>query len=197
MSMEQRQRRREGSQRAQAARERRQQALKRRQSRKLLYGAVAALAVAAAVAALVVFSGRGPDVGTRVAALGGGHSPPYVYNSRPPTSGNHLPATSQYGFLGGPLVAEAVVHNMEHGALVIWYQPGDPDLAGQVNGLVRELGNQCLVAGSYAGMESPLVATVWGRMLELEQLDREQLLAFIRAYRGKSGPEAGLCRGQS
>jgi hypothetical protein len=62
-----------------------------------------------------------------------------------------------------------------------------------VNAIVKEQGNTCLVAGSHADMDFPLAATVWGRMLTQEHFNADELNAFIHAYRGKDGPEAGLC----
>jgi hypothetical protein len=134
-----------------------------------------------------------PDLGSRVPEIPGLHQPPYSYNTNPPTSGNHVAIPGRYGFWGAPLVPEQVVHNMEHGAAVIWYAPDDPALAGSVNGLVRELGSGCLVAGSYASMGFPVVITVWGRLLELPAYDEVQIREFVEAYRGSGGPEAGLC----
>ena len=204
MSMDQRQRRREGSQRAQAGRAARQQARRRRERRSSLYVLAAALVVvAAAAAAFLLFRDTGPELGFSVRQLPAGHGPPYLYDTSltidgtpveiPPTSGSHDSTPSRYGFLGGPLVAEAVVHNMEHGAVVLWYQPGDPTLAGQVNQLVRELGERCVVAGSFAQMSFAVAATVWGQVLPLERFDRDALLEFAREYRGERGPEAGVC----
>ena len=204
MSMDERQRRREGSQRAQAARAARQDTRRRREQRGRLYllaGVVGVVIVAAA--AFLLLRETGPGLGFAVQELPAGHGPPYLYNTAqtiegslaeiPPTSGRHGDA-SPYGFLGRPLIAESVVHNMEHGALVIWYRPGDPDLAGDVNGLVRDLGQSCLIAGSLAQMSFEVAATVWGRVLPLERFDREALAEFAREYRGERGPEAGLCR---
>ena len=208
MSMDDRQRRREGSLRAQAARARRVQTRKRRQTRKVAYivGGVA-LAVAVTLAAFLVFRDTGPGIGFAMSELPGRHGPPYIYRTDitvddvasrvPPTSGSHTVQRSSYGFLGGPLVAESVVHNMEHGAAVIWYRPGDPDLAGAVNQLVRQLGPQCLIAGSFSQMSFAVVATVWGRVLPLEQFDSTELLTFLQKYRGRRGPEAGICRQES
>ena len=205
MSMDQRQRRREGSQRAQAARTARQESRRKRERRSRLYvigGLLAAVVVVAA--AIVLLRDTGPTVGFAVRELPASHGPPYFYDTSltidgvpaeiPPTSGRHTDASPQ-GFLGRPLIAESVVHNMEHGSVVIWYQPGDPDLAGDVNQLVRDLGQTCVVAGSFAQMSFEVAATAWGRVLPLAQFDREALAEFIREYRGERGPEAGVCRG--
>ncbi len=191
---EQRRRRREGSQRAQASRERRQDARSRKRTRNRLYALAGGVALVAAVILVVLLQGGGSDLGRTIPQLRGVHSPPYVYNSDPPTSGNHLAIQSPSGHLGAPLVKEAVVHNMEHGSVVLWYQPDDPELAGDVNRLVRDLGDTCLVAGTYGDMDFTMVATVWGRTLELDRFDEILLREFIEAYRGELGPEAGLCR---
>ena len=76
-------------------------------------------------------------------------------------------------------------------------EPNRPDLASQVNQLVRTLGDQCIVAGSYTGMSVELAATAWGRVLPQRVYNESELRSFIIAYRGELGPEAGVCRGQS
>ena len=188
---EKRDRRRQGSRRAQAARQRRQQAGGRKRTGLVVVGLLAAAALVSVVGFLVVAGSGG--IGREVEQLVGAHNPPYVYNTTPPTSGNHLPAVGPYGHWGEELIPELVVHNLEHGAVVIWYAPGDPELAGDVNRLVRSLGPTCIVAGSYPGMEHSVTATVWGRILELPEFDEESLRSFVDAYRGQQGPEAGVC----
>lgn len=160
---------------------------------------IGAVVLLAALAALLLWRpwSREPAPGVDVATLGAVHAPPYVYNTRPPTSGNHLDQPSAYGHISGGLVAEAAVHNMEHGAVVIWYQPGDARLAGDVNRLVAALGRECLVAGPYAQMDTAVAATAWGRLLTLSAFDEAQLTAFVKAFRGKRGPEAGVCTRES
>lgn len=205
MGMDQRQRRRDGSRRAQASRERREGAKARRKRNNLLYGIGAVIAAVALIAAIVVFQGGGADLGIKVSELSGQHAPPYIYVQDvtidgepariPPSSGNHFTQQSPYGFLGTDLIPEAAVHNLEHGSIVIWYQPDDAVLADQVNQLVKSLGQQCIVAGSYSDQSFLLTATVWGRALPLQAYDESQLRAFITEYRGALGPEAGLCRG--
>jgi hypothetical protein len=209
MGMDQRQRRQEGSKRAQASRERRVESRQKRKQRNIRLMIGVGVTIAAVVALLVVLlQSTGPEAGYPVSDLGGQHNPPYLYvpsitteNGEtvqiPPTSGNHLVNQSPYGFLGEPIVPESAVHNMEHGAVVIWYQPDQPQLASQVNQLVRTLGSQCLVAGSYANMSVDIAATAWGRVLPQRVYDESALRSFIIAYRGELGPEAGVCRGQS
>ncbi|MEE8519174.1 MAG: DUF3105 domain-containing protein [Dehalococcoidia bacterium] len=208
MGMDRRQRRREGSQRAQASRERRQTARKQRKSKNILYGLGGVVAVAVVVVLVVLLQGGGPDVGYSTSAAGGAHRAPYIYTTEislddgrsvrvPPSGGNHLPNRSAYGFLGGPVTPEAAVHNMEHGAIVIWYEPNDPEVAGQVNQLVRQLGGSCIVAGEFLAMDTPVSVTAWGHVLPLDVFDAAQIREFADAYRGNTGPEAGICRGES
>jgi hypothetical protein len=205
MGMDQRQRRRDGSKRAQASRERRIDAKSRRKKMNIIYAMGAVALAAVAIAAIFLFQGGGTELGVSVSQLSGQHAPPYVYvqdvtidgqpGRIPPTSGNHFAQQSSYGFLGTTVIPEAAVHNMEHGSIVIWYQPNDPELAGSVNALVKSLGNECIVAGSFADQSFQVTATVWGRALPQSTYNEAAMRAFISEYRGTEGPEAGLCRG--
>lgn len=204
MTSDARQRRREGSRRARASQERRADGQRRKQKRGVLYAVVGVVVIAAAIALFILLRGGGTELGFSVPLLPAAHEPPYIYNQDvevdgalariPPTSGHHFDVPHQgWGYLGEPLVPERVVHNMEHGGVVIWHQPGNPELAGAVNQLVRATGAQCVVAGPYADMSYEVAATVWGRVLPLESFDSDQILEFVDTYRGSQGPEAGLC----
>ena len=50
------------------------------------------------------------------------------YNTSPPTSGNHWPTENiaDPGFYPQVVDEESLVHNMEHGQLIIWYRPDAP-----------------------------------------------------------------------
>ena len=192
----QRQRRSQGARRAVEAQEQRRQGYQRTRQRRgrhrVLLGAAVLVELDALSTGVVI--PRGAHLGESVGELSGSHFPPCSYNSQPPTSCNHLPTQIPYGHSFGTLVAEAAVHNMEHGAVVIWYEQGNEELASQVDLLVRQLGRSCLVAGAYPGVASSVAATTWGRILELDEFDGAQLREFVEAYRGRRGPEAGICR---
>ncbi|MFQ6019567.1 MAG: DUF3105 domain-containing protein, partial [Dehalococcoidia bacterium] len=50
------------------------------------------------------------------------------YNSNPPTSGPHAPRPADLGVHTTPVPKEALVHNMEHASVVVWYNcAGGPE----------------------------------------------------------------------
>lgn len=204
MTPEDRRRRRQGSRRAQSGRDRRAAAQQSGKSGALAWIIIILVVAAAAGAAtwFLVLRDDGGELGYATPLLPPTHAPPYVWNVEvdgipgriPPTSGHHfdLPHLG-WGFLGGPLLPERALHNLEHGGIVIWHQPDDPALAGAVNAFVRDKGNQCLLAGSFADMTYEVAVTAWGRVLPLDAWDEEQVRAFVEKYQGSQGPEAGLC----
>ena len=194
MARDKRQRRREGARRSMEAQVRQAESRQRRGRRRIFTMAGGGVALVTLLVVVVLLT-RGPQVGEAVPALPGNHNPPYAYNSSPPTSGNHLPVLAPYGFTAEILPQEAVVHNMEHGAVVIWYWPNDPALEQEVRSLVQQLGPQCIVATPFRDMDEAVAATAWGRILRQDSYDEAQVLEFVDAYRSRLGPEAGLCLG--
>lgn len=70
-----------------------------------------------------------PLSGTKVPILGRGHVQESVhpeYDSNPPTSGPHYEKTEEWGIYDKPLVPEKLVHNLEHGGIVIFYNCNYP-----------------------------------------------------------------------
>src|SRR5579859_1516467 len=45
------------------------------------------------------------------------------YDTDPPTSGNHYPFPQQGGYYPNPILAGYLVHSMEHGGVIIYYNP--------------------------------------------------------------------------
>ena len=85
---------------------------------------------------------------------------------------------------------------MEHGAVWITYSPDLPQ--GERN-RIREIvsGQDCVLASPFLGLDAPVVASAWGKQLELEGADDPDLERFIDAYRqGPQTPEPGAaCTG--
>ena len=115
---------------------------------------------------------------------------PMTYPDEFPTSGDHWPVWTQPGVYGELQPTPMLIHAMEHGNVVIYYEtPGDAawdsmtawaDIyAGQWDGLV---------VTPRPGLGDDVVLSAWTRNLRLDVWDPAAAAAFIDAYRGR-GPE--------
>jgi hypothetical protein len=129
---------------------------------------------------------------------------PIAYPTRPPIGGPHYNAWyPSYGVVEQPIPPGYWVHNLEHGAVVLLYRcpQGCPELVGQVKELYAGLplgsnargGAPRLLAMPYSDMDHTIAVIAWGHLLELDRLDREQIVAFYETYLDR-GPE---CRNLS
>jgi hypothetical protein len=190
---------------------------------------VAGLAVVAVVAVVLVFalggsSSSSKQVASAMSAAGcsyktvtayvppgqGVHVPSltkkFPWNTDPPSNGQHYPLWAVWGFYTSPINPRMVVHNEEHGGVILWWGPKVP--ASTVEQL-RTFYNQ-QPDGSfgtpYAKLGSKVAITAWtgdparyghgnyfgqGHIAICPRVDAKTLTAFDAfrtAYRGK-GPE--------
>jgi len=185
-----------------AAREQRRAAQRqvtvRAQRRRLLVWGGGSLVVIAAVAVVVALTIRGPvGPGSRIGIIPPGlnHLPDgqrYAgYNSNPPTSGPHWASPASWGVYREPLADETLVHNLEHGGVWISYKDAkDTDLADKLAAIARRY--RKVVLAPRPADDAPIALAAWGRLLKLQAFDEAQIVAFIDAYHGKTGPEANV-----
>jgi hypothetical protein len=128
--------------------------------------------------------------------LGAEHDP---YNSSPPTSGPHYGTPADPGFYPNPLEPEQLVHNLEHGQIVIWYDPEAP--ASAVDGIQALVENANQRAQS-SGFVEPLLAAPfeglgpgfdyalagWRNLQSCESYSRAAIDDFRAEWQGR-GPE--------
>jgi hypothetical protein len=136
-----------------------------------------------------------PIQGAEHVPVGVPHEP---YNSEPPTSGPHYDVPAEAGFYDIAPPDEQLVHNMEHGHVIIWYNCSDLSdadcnrLKDQIRdtmsraGTSRMTGTLKLVAVPRTTLDVRLALTAWGRLDELQEFDRERILAFVRAFRDRA-----------
>lgn len=110
------------------------------------------------------------------------------YNSNPPTGGWHYPVASRVGVFEDGLPDETLVHNLEHGHVWLSYRDVDDAAALDVFREMREAYPQHVIVTYRPANDTRIAAAAWGRLLTLEELDAEQLHAFIQRYRA-SAPE--------
>ncbi len=116
-----------------------------------------------------------------------------VYASNPPTSGNHWGRTANWGFYKtNPPADEQIVHNMEHGAVIVWF---DPDLVSeeeytQLFAIYQKMTTDefrtLLVARPT--LERKVALTAWGVRLYLDSIDEKAILGFQERNK-LNGPE--------
>ena len=110
-----------------------------------------------------------------------------LYSTAPPTSGNHWPGWIQCGFYTEEAPDEFIVHNMEHGNVIISYNLSDPGEITRLRQLVGTLPNDDKygVTRPYSRIPPGTVAmTAWGVMDLAQSVDEEPIRAFFEAYAG-------------
>ena len=170
-----------------------------RARRTLLSGAVVALALVAAACGGTSkdSSSSGPTTTVNLASRVQQYPVPsrnhvqgrVTYPQTPPVGGDHNPVWMNCGVYSSPVVTEAAVHSMEHGAVWITYRPS---LArAQVDKLVKlARGKPYVLLSPWTGddLPSPVVASGWGLQLKADSADDPAIAAFVAAYAG--GPQA-------
>jgi len=127
-------------------------------------------------------------------SLGSAHLQPgarFRYGEVTPTSGPHSPYALATGFYTKPQSVERLVHNLEHGNIVVYYDAADPDTLKLLKAWARIFDGPMdgIVVVRMEGLGREVVLTAWQKKLVLEPFDPVAAAAFIDAYRGR-GPEA-------
>ena len=127
---------------------------------------------------------------------GGGHLSPgqtVSYRSDPPTSGIHHKTWTAPGVYATPQLPTQLVHALEHGNIVIYYDRPDEAVLDTLKtwaGLYRSQWSGIVVVAK-PGIGARIVLSAWKRMLRLETFDAAAAAAFIDNYRGR-GPERAV-----
>ena len=128
-----------------------------------------------------------------MASAGGGHLDPgqtHVYENRIPTSGIHDQRWITPGVYDGPQRLTQLVHALEHGNIVIYYERPGTAVLETLDGWTGLYGGQWdgIVVAPLSGLGETVVLTAWRKRLDLSPFDPAAAAAFIDAYRGR-GPE--------
>lgn len=91
------------------------------------------------------------------------------------------------------------MHNLEHGYIVFWYDcdaliegSSCSNMQAQLRGLVAKFSGAKVVAFPREGLETPIVATSWGRLQQFERFDSSQMSTFISRNQNRAPePSAG------
>jgi hypothetical protein len=117
---------------------------------------------------------------------------PYKYKTNPPTSGNHFEIPAADGaYTKAPNIG-ALVHELEHGRIIIWYQPNAPAaLIGQAKALFDEDSFHMVLAPNETKMPYQIAESAWTRSITCPTVTDatwDALRLFRDRYRDQ-GPE--------
>ena len=120
---------------------------------------------------------------------------PIQYPQTPPVGGNHNPVWQNCQYYDTAIPNERAVHDLEHGAVWITYAPETSQADRGVLKALADTGDHIIVS-QYAGLPSPIVATAWGKQLQLPSVNDPRLKQFVQAFEnGPQTPEPGAtCR---
>lgn len=117
-------------------------------------------------------------------------SGPITYSVTPPVGGDHNGVWMNCGVYNQPVPAERAVHDLEHGAIWITYQPALP--AAELETLRSFVARQSIVANTgaryidltpFPGLPAPIVVSSWGFQLRLTSPTDPRLQKFVNTFR--------------
>jgi hypothetical protein len=114
------------------------------------------------------------------------------YRSNPPHSGNHNEVPADDGAYADPVDDENLVHALEHGRVIYWFNPGPPArIKGDLKALFDEDDYHVLLAPSERRMPYQVAASAWTQVLGCKRFNErtfDALRAFSDEFRD-AGPE--------
>jgi len=118
------------------------------------------------------------------------------YQDAPPSSGQHWPTPAGCGFYTESLPDERIVHNMEHGNVVVSYNFTNPAQTTELRDALDDVDQfeDWGIARPYDRISDGQVAlTAWGRVHTMTGVNPGEIELFFEAFAGSLGPERFTC----
>lgn len=113
-----------------------------------------------------------------------------TYDTNPPAEGNHYPEPQPAGVYTTPPPDGNLVHSLEHGAVILWYNPKmlSKDQVKQLTALFNSISLPKTIMTPRDSMDVPVAITSWGQILKLKTIDEKQIRNFFETNYDR-GPE--------
>lgn len=171
-------------------------------NRNLILGGVGIIAAVVIVAVILVMQSNQsqnvdpnsiPDKSVSFPIVGREHipvgSPRPDYNSNPPTSGPHYDTPIPAGVYQDELPDENLVHNLEHGHIWLSYRDQSDTEALDALASIQSQFPTWVIVTYRPEDDTRVAAAAWGRLLTLDTVNTDAIMAFILRYRDKA-PES-------
>jgi hypothetical protein len=120
---------------------------------------------------------------------------PVTYDQTPPAGGPHNAIWLNCGIYTEPVPNENAVHDLEHGAVWVTYDPSLP--AESVSKLRERMPSTYSVLSPYPGLPAPIVLSAWNAQVTVSSVTDPRISQFFEKYRNSgNAPEPGApCTG--
>ena len=121
---------------------------------------------------------------------------PVTYNSIPPTSGDHWPMWSRCGFYPVRIPDERLVHNLEHGNIVVSFNLTTSEEVGRLREALEgiDISADWGISRSYDRIPAGTVSlAAWGFSDAMSGVMPERIRSFFEAFAGEQGLERRPC----
>jgi hypothetical protein len=117
------------------------------------------------------------------------------YDQTPPVGGPHSALWLNCGIYTQPVPNQNAVHDLEHGAVWVTYDPSLP--AATISSLRDLMPSTYTLLSPYPGLPAPIVLSAWDAQLTVSSVTDARIGQFIQKYRqSASAPEPGApCTG--
>ena len=112
------------------------------------------------------------------------------YKTDPPLAGAHYPTPSAPGYYERPQAPGNLVHALEHGAIVIYYDRPSPEVLPRLERWASRYQEPWsgVIVTPMPGIGEGIILTAWTKELRLAKFDAAAAAAFVDRFRGR-GPE--------
>lgn len=116
------------------------------------------------------------------------------YDPMPPVGGDHYGTTVEAGFYTETPALGSLVHSLEHGAVIVYYDPATttPEARESLQEYAKKYtdtwASVIVVPTPVENPDAQYVLTAWGHSLSMEEYDVQAVRAFLAEYLGR-GPE--------
>ena len=110
------------------------------------------------------------------------------YKTNPPTSGPHyLERVAIWGSYNEETPKTTLVHNLEHGGIVIHYKDMSPKQIDQIAEFVDSYSDG-VISNPNPSIDKPIVLTSWTKMQKCDRFSEDAVAGYVQLYCNK-GPE--------
>lgn len=113
------------------------------------------------------------------------------YSSNPPSSGLHLASTAPGGAVDETIDKRLLVHNLEHGYVIIHYTGISEGEIDKIHDLVDSYADG-VIAQPNAEITSPVAMVGWGALQTCKEVSSPVIKSFIKEHCNKGPEKIGL-----